>query len=236
MSKKIISLVLFFTIFSNNEIFGDSKTDSGYSKTGLFIEFGIPYHQISGDFDGQSWFKTKSITFKLPDAGDGIGWRLALGYSGTLIKKYRYSIDFNVAKSIHEMDWNENRPDASLTKYGFAGKFYQGGSKRWQPFFELGFFLTTLYLKHQAPFSELNPDKISQSKIIFTGFAGKCGPGVVYHLNRLLAVNFGIAYEIRSYYHVKISAATSPYDRGTSYGDRISGHGLMLNAGLRFSF
>ena len=237
MRKKLISLVLFLALFYSEEIFSGSKMDSSCSNPGFFIELSILYNQISGDFDGKSWLKRKSIEFQLPDVGEGIGLRLALGYSGSLTKKYEYSVDLNFARSSHHADWENNESDVILVKFGLDSKFYYRKNKRLQPFFELGLLLTRLYLKpHTSFLTESSADSIAQSKIVFTGVGGKSGAGVAYQLNHNLSITAKLNYEIRSYYHVKFSRAWTPFYRGDSFGDRISGNGLMANIGVRYSF
>ena len=232
MLKKIIFVILLFALFCSKETLCDAGDNLGYPNTGLFFEIDIPYHQINGEFDGKSWYKRKNTAFKLPKVSGGIGFGLSIGYSGIINNKYGYSADLNFTRSTHQAEWEKDKSDGILYNFGINGKLHCLKNQRINPYFILGSFVSKLYLN---PNSSSNNDSISNSKIIFTGVGVKIGGGVAYHLNRNLAIAFGLGYDIKTYYHLKISAVKSPFDRGTSYGE-ISGNGIHLTMGIKYTF
>lgn len=233
MIKKVISVILFIAVFCSKETLCGVEANLGYPKTGLFVELNIPYHQINGDFDGKSWYKGKNIEFQLPKVNNGIGFGLSIGYSTIRTQKYGYSVDLNLTRSNHQAEWEKDSSNEILINLGIDGKFYYHKKQRIRPYFILGFFLSKLYLN---PDSASDNGSISNSKIIFTGIGGKIGGGVAYHLNRNMSVTCGLDYNLRAYYHLKLSYVISPFDRGTYYGERISGNGIHLSMGMKYTF
>lgn len=118
-------------------------------KSGIYFGIGMPFNQIQGDFDGNSYLASGDEFFLVPKFGDGQGVKYFGGY-----REGNVAFEISYAKSSHRATWDG--VDVSAAKAEFSVwslhiKGYLGGPRSFiQPYVLCGFGMPEIVVKNGA--------------------------------------------------------------------------------------
>jgi len=224
--SKIIIIALLLIITASA---AEAVTFVGKRTQRIYFGINLPYTQFGGDFGGDSYLKTTTEAFIIPDIEGGMGIGFTFGFTSLIKKRLGYGLEFYYYNTNHTSKWLSWEDDTRASVLNFDFRLIYGGTP-FEPFFSLGVALPHLTVQQDAvDVSQLNPplDLVS-SKIRYRGLGLNIGGGLEYLPVDFLALTGRITYRWSIMNRVK--------GGGIKYeiGDQLNSSGILLQMGLLY--
>ena len=217
-TRKFIAVcILFFTFGIASSV---TAQENYYAKDGLYIGFNIPFNNIGGDFNGDTFLTDGFQVILIPEVESSSGLGISVGGRFSEL-----AFELNYLSSTHDATFLGAKGEADYNMVNLDFKYYYSADKRFQPNLLFGLCVPWLVVKDGSS------DGVDVGDATFQGFGLNIGGGIAYYINPRVSISGGVIYRWISYHSAEgVSGGSQQLD------DNLDGSGIDFNVGITYTF
>lgn len=216
-TRKFIAVcILFFTFGIASSV---TAQENYYAKDGFYIGFNIPFNNIGGDFNGDTFLDAGSQVILIPKVESSSGLGISVG-----VKFSELAYELNYLSSTHDVTFLGVPGEADYNMVNLDIKYYYSADKRFRPNLLFGFCVPWLVVKDGST------DGVDVGDATFHGLGLNIGGGISYYINPRVSISGGVIFRWISY------GSAGASGRSRRLEDNLDGSGIDFNVGITYTF